>query len=222
MEKHFLLTVFENLYAAFGPQNWWPSESDFETVIGAILTQSVSWSNVEKAIDNLKKENLLSPQSLSKIDNERLHALIRSTRFYKQKGERLKNFCRYLLENYEGNLYKLFDKDIFELRRELLSLKGLGKETVDSIILYAAKKPIFVVDTYTKRIFSRLGVVDENLDYQALQEIFMQNLPHDTSLFNEYHALIVKLGKDVCKTKPKCEFCPLNNFCKYYISKNKF
>ncbi|KYO66145.1 endonuclease III domain-containing protein [Thermovenabulum gondwanense] len=214
MENNIFLAIFEKLFEAYGPQHWWPAGSDFETVVGAILTQSVSWSNVEKAIKNLKREDLLSPRALSEIDDEKLHGLIRSTRFYKQKGERLKNFCRYLLKNYDGSLYRLFDKDVYELREELLGLKGLGEETVDSIILYAAKKPIFVVDAYTKRIFCRLGIITEDIDYKSLQKLFMSNLPLDTSLFNEYHALIVKLGKEVCRTKPGCGFCPLSDLCK--------
>ncbi|MGB9977425.1 endonuclease III domain-containing protein [Thermovenabulum sp.] len=214
MEKNIFFVIFEKLFEAYGPQNWWPAESDFETVVGAILTQSVSWSNVEKAIKNLKKEGLLSPRALTEVNDEKLHRLIRSTRFYKQKGERLKNFCRYLLKNYDGSLYKLFDKDVYELREELLGLKGLGEETVDSIILYAAKKPIFVVDAYTKRIFCRLGIIKEDIGYKELQELFMSNLPLDVSLFNEYHALIVKLGKEVCRTKPGCGLCPLIDLCR--------
>ena len=189
------------MYQAFGPQLWWPAEDDFEVIVGAILTQSVSWKNVEKAIYNLKAEELLSVEAILSVDKDKLASLIRSTMYYNQKTLKLKNFCQYIQQNYNGDIYELFKKDICEMREELLNIKGIGPETADSIILYAAQKPIFVVDAYTRRIFSRLGFFPEDVKYPEMQAFFMENLPKDVELFNEYHALIVRLGKDYCKSK---------------------
>ena len=209
-----LLKIYENLYSTFGPQNWWPAEDDFEVIVGAILTQSVSWKNVETAIENLKNQNLLNLEGILAVDKTKLGQLIRSTRYYNQKADKLKRFCIYIKQQYHGDIYALFKKDIYDMRRELLKIKGIGPETADSIILYAANKPIFVVDAYTQRIFSRLGLLQKNVKYKGLQDFFMDHLPHDVKLFNEYHALIVNLGKDYCKkTKPLCEKCPLNSMC---------
>jgi endonuclease-3 related protein len=210
-----LIDIFDALYSTFGPQHWWPAKSDFEVIVGAILTQSVSWVNVEKAIRNLKKESLLSIDAILEADEKSLAGLIKSTRFYNQKAAKLKNFCNYIKTRYTGDIYEMFKNDVLKIRQELLSIKGLGAETADSIILYAAKKPIFVVDSYTKRVFFRMGFFDDSIDYQSMQDFFMKHLPKDTKLYNEYHALIVKLGKDYCLSRqPKCEVCPLNDhFC---------
>ncbi len=214
MNNTVLTDIFNKLFDAFGPQYWWPAQNDFEVAIGAILTQSVSWKNVEKAIFNLKSADMLSIDGILEADDKNLAELIKSTRFYNQKAAKLKNFCRHIKNKYAGDIYMLFDNDVMTMRRELLTIKGLGPETVDSIILYSAKKPIFVVDAYTKRIFSRIGYFDENTDYKDMQDFFMEHLPEDTQLFNEYHALIVKLGKDYCLNKrPKCESCPLITIC---------
>lgn len=216
MEKK-LLEIYHRLYYYFGPQHWWPAESELEVIIGAILTQSVSWKNVELAIHNLKKEGVLTISGIVNIDKARLASLIRSTLYYNQKADKLKRFCEYVVKNYDGDIFKLLSKDIKDLRAELLSIKGIGKETADSIILYAARKPIFVVDAYTKRIFHRLGYFSENEDYQSVQNLFMKNLPLDVQMFNEYHALIVALGKEFCTSqKPKCSECPLNEVCDYW------
>ena len=202
-------TIFEILLNHFGKQHWWPSQSIDETIIGAILTQNTSWNNVEKSIKILKEKNLLS---LKKIKNcKNLREYIKPSGFFNQKE-------RYLKEAAE----KIDIKEITKLppadaRKKLLSIKGIGKETADSILLYAFGKPIFVVDAYTKRIFSRLGLISENSTYDETQNFFMDKLQNDTYLFNEYHALIVKLGKEFCtKRNPKCNQCPLKEFCHYH------
>lgn len=214
MPKETLVKIYDKLLEAFGPQHWWPADDDFEIIVGAILTQSVSWKNVEKAIDNLKAEGLLSLDAILAVDKDKLAALIKSTMYYNQKALKLKNFCRYIKQNYGGDIYSLFEKSIPNMRAELLSIKGIGPETADSIILYAAAKPIFVVDAYTRRIFSRLGFLPDDVKYSQMQDFFMSNLPSDVNLFNEYHALIVRLGKDYCKNKkPLCNECPVKNHC---------
>ncbi|MDI6603925.1 MAG: endonuclease [Thermoanaerobacteraceae bacterium] len=214
--KNTLLDIYNKLFSFFGPQNWWPAESAFEVIIGAILTQSVSWKNVEKAIINLKYEGILSIEGIINVQNQKLANLIRSTLYHNQKADKLKRFCHYVKEKYDSNIFKIFDKNMYELRKELLLIKGIGKETADSIILYAANKPIFVVDAYTKRIFTRLGYLKGNEDYQIIQDFFMNNLPCNTYLFNEYHALIVALGKNYCQGKnPCCDVCPLKTLCSY-------
>jgi endonuclease III related protein len=198
--------VYDILYRECGPQHWWPcsSKNNFEIIIGAILTQNTSWNNVERAIKNLKKHNLIDIDKIIKIDNEKLADLIRSAGYYNQKAERLKIVAK-------------FFKDCKKIDREaLLNIKGIGPETADSILLYTYNKPYFVIDAYTKRIFSRLGIIRAD-DYQEIQEIFEKNLPQDPKLFNEYHALIVNLGKNICKKKPLCKECPLNNICKHNI-----
>ncbi len=214
MSKETLVKIYDKLLEAFGPQHWWPADDDFEIIVGAILTQSISWKNVEKAIYNLKTEDLLSLDAILAVDKDKLAALIKSTMYYNQKALKLKNFCRYIKQNYGGDIYSLFEKSIPNMRAELLSIKGIGPETADSIILYAAEKPIFVVDAYTRRIFSRLGFLPDDVKYSQMQDFFMSNLPSDVNLFNEYHALIVRLGKDYCKNKkPLCNECPVKNHC---------
>lgn len=214
-----LQEIYNILFESFGPQDWWPAETKFEMIVGAILTQQTTWKNVEKAIMNLKRENLIDPKKLQDIENEKLEKLIRSSGYYKQKTKKLKNFTSFLLKNYDGKLEKIFNQPIEKLREKLLSVNGIGKETADSIILYAANKPIFVIDAYTIRIFNRLGVTKE-IDYEKLRKFFEDNLEKDTRLFNEYHALIVKLGKDYCRAKPVCKSCPLKMRCEYAIGSN--
>lgn len=214
MSKETLVKIYDKLLEAFGPQHWWPADDDFEIIVGAILTQSISWKNVEKAIYNLKTEDLLSLDAILAVDKDKLAALIKSTMYYNQKVLKLKSFCRYIKQNYGGDIYALFEKNIPNMRAELLGIKGIGPETADSIILYAAEKPIFVVDAYTRRIFSRLGFLPDDAEYSQMQDFFMSNLPSDVNLFNEYHALIVRLGKDYCKNKkPLCNECPVKNHC---------
>lgn len=210
--KKVLFSIYERLYNFFGPRNWWPADTPFEVIIGAILTQNAAWANAEKAIKNLKKEKLLSPVKLNSISSRRLKKLIKPSGFYNVKARRLKNFLYYFFKKYKNNMARIKRKKLYDLRKELLALKGIGKETADSIMLYAFNKPIFVIDTYTKRIFSRHNLIDEGADYDALQKVFMDNLPRRYRLFNEYHALIVELGKRFCKSKkPLCSICPLRN-----------
>lgn len=208
------MNIYYLLYNHAGHQHWWPADSPFEVVIGAILTQFVSWKNVTIAIDNLKRHNVLTVEGICKIDIENLEEFIKSTRFYKQKAKKLKAFCNHLKQYYDGKLESFFDKNLHDLRKELLSLYGIGEETADSIILYAAERPVFVIDAYTKRIFSRLGFLAENISYAEAQKFFMENLEHDVRLFNDYHAQIVRLGNNYCSNKnPKCTHCPLAGLC---------
>lgn len=217
-----LIAIYDRLYHFFGPQHWWPGESEFEIIVGAILTQSVSWKNVEVAIDNLKKHGLLTVEGIAGMERDKLAQLIKPTLYYNQKADKLRRFCTYIKENYGSNILKLLSKNTGDLRSELLSIKGIGPETADSIILYAAQKPIFVVDAYTRRIFHRMGFFKEDEDYQSMQDFFMANLPSDVNMFNEYHALIVALGKEYCTLKdPACDKCPLNVMCCWHLSLKK-
>lgn len=210
-----LLHIYNLMYNANGSRHWWPAETRFEVIIGAILTQFVSWKNVVSAIDNLKQNNLLSIEGICAVKDEELETLIKCTRFYKQKGRKLKEFCSHVKNLYSGNLDDFFDKDIHSLRNELLSLYGIGQETADCIILYSAEKPIFVVDAYTRRVFCRLGYFKEDISYNEMQRFFMDNLEHDTRLFNEYHAQIDGVGSNYCfNKKPNCTECSLKSVCR--------
>jgi len=202
--------IYQRLYRSFGPQSWWPGETPFEVIVGAILTQNTNWQNVAKAIDNLKKAKVLTPKKLHSLPLATLARLIRPSGYFNIKAKRLRSFLDFLFKDYQGKLEKMFSRPLDELRGEILSVKGIGPETADSILLYAGGFPVFVVDAYTKRIFSRQKLLSEDMDYHRVQKIFMENLKKDVQLFNEYHALIVRLGKDFCKkTKPKCEACPI-------------
>ncbi|MFH1397652.1 MAG: endonuclease III domain-containing protein [Candidatus Omnitrophota bacterium] len=182
-------------------------------MVGAILTQNTNWANVEKAINNLKKHEALSARKLYKLPRAKVAALIRPAGYYNIKAGRLKNFLDFLNGNYGGNIRQMSREKLDKLRLGLLSVNGIGPETADSILLYALDKPIFVIDAYTKRIFSRHRFFSEDCDYHAAQNLFSKNLKNDVKLFNEYHALIVKLGKDFClKNKPRCSICPLKSF----------
>ena len=206
--------IYEILLKTFGPQNWWPGETADEIIIGAILTQRISWKNVETAIENLKQSNLCTIEQIHNSNIEEIAPLIRSTLYYNQKAKKLKSFVEFLFTRYNGDLDRMFRTEIAELRRQLLQIKGIGEETADSILLYAGGKSVFVIDAYTKRIFNRLGLAEPAWNYNRYQEFFMDNLPRDVALFNDYHAQIVHLGKSVCKIKPICNKCPLNNICK--------
>jgi endonuclease-3 related protein len=203
--------IYRRLYRSFGPQHWWPAKSPFEVAVGAILTQNTSWANVEKAIRNLAARKLLEPRRLNRLSDTKLARIIRPAGYYNIKAKRLKNFLRFFLEEHSGSIKKMSAKSLPVLRRQLLEVNGIGPETADSILLYALKKPVFVVDAYTKRIFSRHRLFDAQADYHSVQKIFAQNLKKDVKLFNEYHALIVRVGKEFCrKQKPRCQICPLN------------
>lgn len=207
-----LNNIYRKLYARFGPQHWWPAESPFEVMVGAILTQNTNWANVAKAIDNLKRHKVLTVQKLYRLRQKRLAGLIRSAGYYNIKARRLKNFLDFFIRNYQGNIRKLSRVNTQGLRAKLLSVNGIGQETADSILLYALNKPVFVADAYTRRILSRHKIVKPDAGYPEIQKIFTQNLKEDQKLFNEYHALLVRLGKDFClKNKPKCDTCPLKN-----------
>ncbi len=208
IDTDLLLDIYRRMEEALGHQNWWPAETPFEVCVGAILTQNTNWSNVERAIKNLKQAGLLSPEGIAAAEDERLFELIKPAGFYKQKAKRLKAFSKWLLE--QGGLDALKDTPTETLREMLLSIKGVGHETADSILLYALDRPVFVVDAYTYRIFLRHNLIYEEITYNELQELFMRNLPEDVELFKEYHALLVEVGKRFCKKKkPLCGGCPL-------------
>lgn len=209
-----LIDVYDRLCAHFGAQHWWPGDSDFEIIVGAILAQNTSWSNVEKAIANLKYARLLTPTALKRVPVARLARLIRPSGYFNLKAKKLKAFVHFLFDQHHGKVLHLFKLDTHTLRTELLAVYGIGPETADAIILYAARQPIFVVDAYTRRIFARLGFSRDDAAYAELQSMFMTHLPHNTRLFNEYHALIVALGKNICvKRAPRCPQCPLIEIC---------
>lgn len=213
-----LLNIYHRLLNYYGPQHWWPADSPFEVIIGAILTQSAAWSNVEKAINNLKAEEMLSSPELRRLSADKLSQLIYPSGYYNAKALKIRSFVDWLAKYYDDSLDKLFALDLPMLRRELLSVHGIGEETADSIILYAAQKPIFVIDAYTRRIISRLGLGPSTNNYTSFQDLFMQNLPHDERLFNEYHALFVRHGKTACKKLPICKGCCLNSLCPFPVT----
>ena len=206
-----LTGIYQELYIKIGPRDWWPADSPFEIIVGAILTQNTSWTNVKKAIANLKQQNLLSPQLLSKISEPELAGIIRPSGYYNQKAKKIKNFLKYFMREYSGSIEIMATRDMYILRTELLAINGIGPETADSILLYALEKPIFVVDSYTRRIFSRHNWLSENLDYQEMQDYFMNRLNENVILFNEFHALIDYIGHHYCRKKPLCDICPLKN-----------
>ena len=207
-----LIEIYRLLFARYGPQHWWPGDSPFEVIVGAILTQSAAWGNVEKAISNLKQAGALTPTSLRQIPPDNLAELIYPSGYYKAKALKLKSFVARLAEAHQDSLERLFSLETKQLREELLSIHGIGPETADSIILYAARKPVFVIDAYTRRILSRLGLSPSRDDYTSFQSQFMENLPADEKLFNEYHALLVQVGKTHCRPRARCPGCPLESF----------
>ena len=203
-------SIYKKLYSHFGKQYWWPAESAFEVIIGAILTQNTAWVNVEKAIKQLKKNKLLDPARLRKATHKKIASAIVPSGYYNVKTKRLKEFLKFFFENYQASLKKMSGIDYKRMRLELLSVKGIGPETADSILLYALRKPVFVVDAYTRRILTRHKLIEGQSSYDEIQKYFIDNLQGNVKLFNEYHALLVKLGKVYClKNKPKCRICPL-------------
>jgi endonuclease III related protein len=207
-----LLDMHQLLLRHFGPQEWWPGETTLEIMVGAVLTQNTSWTNVEKAIRNLKDHGLLSLKALNTITLDALAQEIRPSGYYNIKAKRLKNLIRLFFEQYGGSLESLSSVDTGDLREHLLAVNGVGPETADSILLYSLQRPVFVVDAYTHRILLRHGMAEEQMEYHELQELFMDNLPEDVDLFNEFHALIVMAGKEYCKRKPLCHACPLGHW----------
>lgn len=197
------------MLARFGHRQWWPGETPIEVCVGAVLTQNTSWKNVTQAIDNLKAVGALDLHVLNEMDHDVLAAIIRPSGYYNIKAKRLKSFVGHVVKRSGGDLTRFFDQRVSDLRRELLAINGVGKETADSIILYAAGKPIFVVDAYTKRVLSRHGILPMESDYDAVQELFHRHLPRDTSFFNDYHAQLVAVGHNHCRKTPVCNNCPL-------------
>jgi len=216
-----LLSYYKKLLNYFGPRNWWPGETPFEIIVGAILTQNTNWINVEKAIANLKSWNLLSPEKLYQIDTPFLANIIRPTGYYNIKAKRLKSCIKWLVENYQSDIQKLKEIEEEKLREELLTIRGIGQETADSILLYALGKPTFVVDTYTYRLFSRHKLIPEETTYEEIKEFFQSNLPRDAKLYNDYHAQIVEVGKNFCRRKPLCDKCPLKIYLPSYQPNTK-
>ena len=211
MIKNNINTIYKTLYKIYGPQAWWPGDSTFEIMVGAVLTQNTNWTNVEKAIVNLKKADLLSVEAINQIASEQLAEIIRPAGYYNIKAQRLKNLTFWLAQNYDGDLENLKQLSLYSLRERLLSIKGIGKETADSILLYALEKPSFVVDTYTYRILTRHQLIEPEADYDELREYCMSCIDEDLQLYNEFHALIVQVGKNHCKPKAKCQGCPLEH-----------
>jgi len=214
VSPHELLPqFFDTLTAALGPMHWWPAKTPFEVIVGAILTQNTAWINVERAIANLRRERMLTPRAIETALAGKLARLVRSSGYFRQKAKKLKAFVRFLRQDFGGSLKRMFRTPTAELRERLLAVHGIGPETADSILLYAASHPVFVVDAYTKRILLRHGLVGEKAGYEEIRQLFEGNLPPDAKLYNEYHALLVNVGKNWCRSqKPLCDQCPLGPY----------
>jgi endonuclease-3 related protein len=207
--KNRLIDIYDRLYRRFGPQHWWPGDTAFEVAVGAILTQNTNWGNVEKVIGNLKSQGVLNARSLHEMRLHNLASLIRPAGYYNIKAKRLGNFIDLLAGGYGGSMKRMAKEETAAIRKKLLDVNGIGPETADSILLYALEKPVFVVDAYTKRVLSRHNILDHDEPYEAFQALFHSQLKRDTGLFNEYHALFVRVAKEYCRTKPHCAGCPL-------------
>lgn len=208
-----LRNYYDALYRAHGPQHWWPGNTQFEVIVGAILTQNTNWANVERAISGLKREKLLSVSGIERSSFARLARLVRPSGYFRQKARKLKTFVTFLRTHHHGSLTKLFAMPTAELREQLLSVHGIGPETADAILLYAGNHPVFVVDAYTRRILERHGLAGGKESYEEIRQRYEQSLPPDAGMFNEYHALIVHTGKNFCrKREPACEHCALRPF----------
>ena len=205
--------VYDLLLRQHGSQDWWPAEDAFEVMVGAILTQNTAWTNVERALVNLRQIGALSLEGLLKLEESRLAGHIRPSGYYNQKAKRIKLFCEWYASC--GAHAGLAQKDTASLRRELLGVYGIGPETADDILLYAFERPVFVIDAYTRRIFSRLGMIAGGERYDELRLMFQNNLAADVPLYNSYHALIVSHGKDICKKNPACGNCGLVKMCAF-------
>ena len=220
--SRYLQDIYRRLMAAYGPQHWWPAREPFEVMLGAVLTQGTAWCNVEQAIADLRAAGALSPPAIRGLPLQELAQIIRPCGYYNAKAQKLKSLAYWLGNHCADDLDKLFASDVDNLRGLLLAVHGIGQETADSILLYAAGKPVFVIDAYTRRIISRLGMVLEKDSYDACQRLFMAHLPADAEMFNEYHALLVRLGKDACRKKPLCQRCCLSNICRFYRASFSF
>lgn len=217
--KNVLQKTYAKLFKKFGPQYWWPAETQFEVIVGAILTQNTNWGNVEKAIQRLKSARVLSERALRDIPAAKLAALIKPAGYFNVKARRLKNFIRFMFKEYDGSLNAMECEDVHTLRHKLLAVNGIGPETADSILLYALDKPVFVVDAYTKRFLYRHNLIGPEAEYHQIQELFSGNFDVDIPFFQECHALIVALGKNYCKPTPLCDRCPLNRIQYSFTSK---
>jgi endonuclease-3 related protein len=207
------MDAYRRMHAHFGHRSWWPGDTDFEIIVGAILTQNTNWQNVEKAIANLKRDGLLNARKLLELHPMKLAGLIRPAGYFRVKTKRLRSFLKYFIDECGGSVKKLSNNDLNQIREELLEVNGIGPETADSILLYALNKPIFVVDAYTKRILNRHYLCAEDETYDDVQAIFMDSLDHNVELFNDYHAQLVEVGKTYCRPKnPRCDSCPLNRW----------
>jgi endonuclease-3 related protein len=205
--------VYERLRGVFGHGGWWPGDSPFEVCVGAILVQNTAWANVERTLGALKNERLLSFRALDRLSEEHLAPLLRSSGTFRVKARRLRAFLDFLSIEYGGRTEAMRSEDPAVLRRKLLGVPGIGAETADSIVLYAAGHPSFVVDAYTRRVFTRLGLLGGEEPYLQVQRLFEGHLPRDAALYNDYHAQIVRLGKDFCRVRPRCPECPLRDVC---------
>lgn len=209
-----LRQVYAALLRAYGPQHWWPGDTPFEVMVGAVLTQNTAWSNVEKAINNLKAQHALDPEVITHTDIRTLAGWLKPSGYFNIKARRLKNLCTWYL--HQGGLAPLQRLDTSHLRKALLSVNGIGPETADDILLYAFLRPVFVIDAYTRRLFARLGLIGGEEGYEQLRHFFEENLgrtERNVPLFNEYHALIVAHAKQVCRTCPLCSLCCLRRRC---------
>jgi len=207
-----LMRYFMAMSQALGPMQWWPAKTPFEVIVGAILTQNTSWTNVEQAIANLRSAQMLTPSTITSARLSKLALLVRPSGYFRQKAKKLKAFVRFLQREYGGSLKRMFDTPTEILRGKLLSVHGIGPETADSILLYAGNHPVFVVDAYTHRIFGRHGITDGKPQYESVRALFEAALPRDSQLFNEFHALVVNTGKNWCRKKePRCAECPLGS-----------
>lgn len=207
-----LRSIYKRLFRRFGPQHWWPAQTPFEMMAGAILAQATNWQNVVRAIDRLRQHGALSPQKILALRSTRLESLVRPAGYFRQKAKRLKEFSRWYVRRYGGRHERMFRIPTDSLRQELLQLHGIGPETADSMLLYAGAKPVFVVDAYTRRLFVRHGLVRPQAAYDEIQRLAMRELPFKASLYNEFHALIVAVGKRACHRRaPACERCPLDD-----------
>lgn len=208
-----LADIYARLASVWGPQHWWPGDTPFEVAVGAVLTQNTAWSNVEKAIAFLKALHALTPSGFLALSDPDLEQAVRPTGYYRVKAQYLRTLAQWVSRRAPGGLPILASEGIDALRTEILALRGVGRETADSILLYAIGKPVFVVDAYTRRIAARLGLVSENATYDMTQQYFVSRLPEDAHLFNEFHALLVRLAKEHCRTRPSCHGCPLEQSC---------
>ena len=210
--KEHLHRIYDRLLNEFGPQHWWPAQTEFEVIVGAILTQNTAWKNVETSIALLRQNGILSFEGIHELEVEQLAPLIRSSGYYNQKAKKLKEFCRHLASHWQGDLAAFLSQEMEALRSELLTIRGIGPETADSIVLYAGYHPSFVVDRYTHRIFSRHNWVYEDLGYEELRSYFMDSLEPDVPFYREFHGLLVRTGHLFCRKKPLCNSCPLNGW----------